>query len=245
MSAVVKIKCGSVFGSGFVRIINGKKYAVTAAHVIINAIDLGESTCSVIFPWKRTGYNFYEEAHYRIGTILDTEITKENYKEKGFDMALLEILPIREEDERVFPNGQPNISEPFCSETNYEEPIILWGYASHVGTAATPGGILSRFPGIIRAYALTSGTNQSPDAGAVDGYSYLPNLNNVSPAGPHSHVVISSENNFSGASGGLVFNILRRCIVGINIATGVEAREVLGLIVNLNFDAIRTFLETR
>ena len=238
MAAVVRIGCKDSFGSGISLKVSGKHYAVTAAHVIINTIDAGRDTCNIIFPRKSRDFDFYEEAHYRVGKILNPDQITTNYKTMGLDFAVLEIQPLEDaaEDKRVFPDGYPFVDYPACSLTNINDNIILWGYAAHVGTQFSPGGILSRFVGKLIQYADAEGVSKQSSAGFSDGYAYLPKVSDsTNETIEHTHSVIVSDNNFSGASGGLVFDSSKNCIIGLNIATFTKDNKVYGLILNLGF----------
>jgi len=237
-SAVVKVRCGNAFGSGFIRELNGKKYAITAAHVIIDQIDQQLATCDVIFPYKKPGYDFFEERYYRTGIIQATSTTKTNYTEKGLDIAALEVLSgAPAEDASFFPNGYPTISYPACTQTKPGDSIILFGYSVNAGTAATPGGIISRYTGSILQYGDVTSVTKKADAATASGWDYLPNLDyTLDTSLAHSHTVVATSNNFFGASGGLVFNTARNCIIGNNIALAQSSTQTLGIVINLNFN---------
>lgn len=245
--AVVRLRCGRSFGSGFViKSPQEKKYVLTAAHVVIDQIDSDQSNCDIIFPTKDSNFGYYREAHYRKGKILLPEETEKNYKEKGHDIAALAISPLEDpsEDARVFPGGYPSLAFPFCPTDTLKDKIILWGYSVNVGTSATAGGIISRFDGELIQYGDIVGIERKPSQSFISGYEYLPLLEyNLDESREHPAAVIVSKNNFSGASGGLVLDINKLCIAGVNVATVVEGDAVLGLITNPNFSSIQTWLE--
>lgn len=235
--AVVRIRCGKSYGSGFIREINGKKYAFTAAHVVIDKITAKDYSCNVIFPRKNPTHGFYEEAHYRAGKILVPAETETNFKVNGLDFALLEVLPLedRAEDQRIFPNGYPAVNYPFCPANTLNDKIILWGYTANVSsTGVTFGNVLSRFYGQIINYANASGVEEN----------FLPKLDYVKDISVlHSYTLIISENNFAGASGGLVFDVAKRCVIGNNIATSFDQNMVFGLIANPEYAPLKKFIE--
>lgn len=247
LPAVVRLRCGRSFGSGFVvKSPQNKSYVLTAAHVVIDQIDSDQSNCDIIFPMKDHNFGYYREAHYRKGKILLPEETEKNYKEKGQDIAALAILPLEDssEDARVFPGGYPTLAFPFCPTDTLKDKIILWGYSVNVGTSATAGGLISRFDGELIQYGDIVGIERKQSSSFISGYEYLPLLEyNLDESREHSFAVIVSKNNFSGASGGLVLDINKSCIAGVNIATAVGGDAVLGLIINPNFSSIQSWLE--
>lgn len=242
--AVVRIRCGSTFGSGYVLDFNGKKYAFTAAHVVINKIEAGIYNCDVIFPRKDENGN-YKETYYLTGKILLPEIVVKNYKENGIDLAVLEIIPLenKTEEATIFPNGYPLINYPFCPSDTRGNQIILLGYSANLGTAITPGAFQSRFVGLVIQYADVTGVIKKPSKEFSSGFVYLPDFTDaIDESIQHHLTVILSDNNFSGASGGLVFDLYKGCIIGTNIATLVKDNKVFGFITNPNFGTIKDFI---
>lgn len=247
MAATVRIRCGKTFGSGFVLKKNEKWYALTAAHVIIDKIEARDFECDVIFPYYNPNFEYYQEAHYRVGKILSPTETEKNYKEKGFDLAVLEVLPLenKSEDARVFPAGYPFINYPLCSATNLTDKIVLWGYATNIGTTASPGSILSQFEGEIVQYGDIKGVLKERSNKFAGGYEYLADLNYTADSSiQHPAVLIMSNNNFSGASGGLVFDISKNCVIGVNVAVSIQDNQVFGLVINPSFAPIKDWFET-
>ena len=240
-SAVVRVRCGSTFGSGFV-IKRGEKYYVfTAAHVVIDRVEANVEYCDAIFPYKDANGN-YREAHYRIAKILDPKGVEKNFKEIGHDIAVLEIIPIPSEDAERFPNGYPVIEYGFCPSDTLGDNIYLFGYAANLGTAQTPGAFLSKFIGNIIQYGDVSGTNQKSSSEFTSGFVYTPKIeSSLDMARQHPVVIILSDNNFSGASGGLVFDSDKQCVAGVNFATLVKDNKVYGFSVNPNFEPIKTW----
>ena len=212
----------------------------------IDRIESGNFTCDVIFPQKDENGN-YRETHYRVGKILAPDETAANYKEKGIDLAVLEIqfLENKAEDAERFPLGYPFVDYPFCPADNLGDEIILLGYSANLGTAITPGAFLSRFAGNIVQYADVSGVLKKSSSEFAGGFVYLPKLENSLDTGVQHHLaVILSNNNFSGASGGLVVDIAKNCVVGVNIATLVESNNVFGFVTNPNFSLIKNWLDS-
>lgn len=243
--AVVRIRCGSTFGSGFVMDSNGKKYVITAAHIVIDYLEAKNYNCDAIFPRKDDNGN-YKETYYRVGKIILTEETEKNYKEKGIDLAVLQILPLDNpsEDLTIFPNGYPFVNYDLCPPGTRSDQIILLGYSANLGTAATPGAFQSRFAGTVVQYADVNGVIKEPDRGFASGYVYVPDFTDSTDQNVQHHLsVILSENNFSGASGGLVFNLDKKCVIGANIATIVQDNKIFGFITNPNFGPIKDFIE--
>ena len=240
-SAVVRVRCGSTFGSGFV-IKRGEKYYVfTAAHVVIDRVEANVEYCDAIFPYKDANGN-YREAHYRSAKILDPEGVEKNFKEIGHDIAVLEIIPIPSEDAERFPNGYPVIGYDFCPSDTLGDNIYLFGYAANLGTAQTPGAFLSKFIGNIIQYGDVSGTNQKSSSEFISGFVYTPKIeSSLDMARQHPVVIIVSDNNFFGASGGLVFDFDKQCVAGVNFANLVKDNEVYGFSVNLNFEPIKAW----
>lgn len=242
-AAVVRIRCGNVYGSGFT--ITSGGLILTAAHVLIEAIDAGVSECDVIFPRKHPDFGFYSETYYRRGMILGTSTTAAFYKEKGFDVALLRATPLA--DEPVFSGGFPYVNYPFCGPETLGDEILLFGYAANVGTSASSlGSVLSRFEGTVLEYEDVNGTKQVPSKNFSGGSDYLPIFTfSVDESRHHPIVLIASNNNFSGASGGLVFDTAKRCIIGINSAVGTASGDprVFGLIYNFEFPEIKNWIK--
>jgi len=244
-SAVVRVRCGSVFGSGLVISRGEKHYVLTAAHVIIDRLESKLYSCDVIFPRKDENGN-YREAHYRQGKILAPVETEKNYKENGVDIAILEVLPLdnRLEDMTVFPAGYPFVDYDFCSPNTLGDAIILFGFAANVGTAVTPGAFMSRFEGRVVQYADVVGVIKEPSQQFAGGFSYLPKLQLTTDSSlQHNLTVIISSNNFSGASGGLVLDVDKKCVIGVNIATLVKDSDVFGFVTNLNFDYVKEWMK--
>ncbi|GEM_PF-3609684 len=242
--AVVRIRCGSTFGSGYVLDFNGKKYALTAAHVVINRVESKIYNCDVIFPRKDENGN-YKETYYLSSKILLPETTEKNYKENGIDLAVLEIIPLenRAEESAIFPNGYPFINYPFCPPDTRGNRIILLGYSANLGTAITPGAFQSKFVGSVIQYADVIGSIKKPSKEFASGFVYVPNFTDTIDESVQRHLtVILSDNNFSGASGGLVFNLDKNCIAGTNIATLVKDNKVFGFVTNPNFGTIKEFI---
>ena len=222
MSAVVRIRCGKSYGSGFSLERNGKRYVLTAAHVVIDQMEFFKKyQCDVIYPQKDANGN-YQEAHYRIGTILLPDETILNYEEKGIDLAILEVIPLadKNEDLQKFPNGYPYLNYLFCPAGTLGDSINLWGFSANLGTAITPGAFMSKFQGEIVQYEDVVGVTKKASPEFLNGFVYLPKFEHSLDQNILHHLtVILSTNNFSGASGGLVFNTSKACIVGVNIAT--------------------------
>lgn len=233
MKAVVRIRCGNIFGSGFS--VNPKGLVLSVAHVVIDAIEKGAETCDIIFPAKHPSFGFFSEAHYRKGVILSPQETKKLYKEQALDVAILQtsFLP----DDPVFPKAFPYINYPFCGPKTLEDKILLFGYAANLGTSPiSHGSILSRFEGEILQYEDIIGVK--PD--------YFPESKaSADESIQHPITIIFSNNNFSGASGGLVFNISKNCIVGANSAVGTISGDpkVYGFIFNFNFPEVKAWIE--
>lgn len=246
MSAVVRVRCGKSYGSGFVIEKNEVRYALTAAHVAIDQIEVFKNyQCDVIFPRKDENGN-YKEAHYRIGKILLPEETAQNYKEKGIDLAILEIQSLADqaEDTARFPGGYPYISQQFCPTNTLGDSVNLWGYAANLGTAITPGAFLSKFQGEIVQYEDVVGVIRKPSLEFFNGIVYLPKIEHSLDQGVFHHLtVIVSDNNFSGASGGLVLDTVKGCIAGVNIATLVQDYQVFGFVTNSQFEPIKDFID--
>lgn len=246
MEAVVRINCGRTYGSGFVIARNGIRYALTAAHVAIDQILIFKNyVCNVIFPRKDDNGN-YREAHYRVGKILLPEETAKNYQEKGIDLAILEIQPLADQSEDLarFPNGYPYIGYSFCPADTLGDSINLWGYSANLGTTITPGAFLSKFQGQIVQYENVTGVIKKPSLEFLNGSVYLPKLEHSLDQGIYHHLsVILSNNNFSGASGGLVFDTAKACLVGVNIATLVQDNQVFGFVTQPQFGSIKDFTD--
>lgn len=246
MEAVVRIRCGSTFGSGFILKNGEKRFALTAAHVVIDRIQAKNFNCDVIFPKKDDNGNF-RETYYRIGKILSPEEVKKQYMEEGIDFAVLEVLPLEDksEDAERFPNGYPFVDFGFCPSGVTGDSIILWGYSANLGTSITPGAFLSRFTGEIVQYADVNGVIQKPSSEFAGGFVYLPDFtSSLDSTVQHHLIVIVSNNNFSGASGGLAFNTSKNCIVGTNIATLVKNNLIFGFVTNPNFPIINNWLKS-
>lgn len=244
MKAIVRVGCGSTFGSGFVIKSGETRYAVTAAHVVIDRIEAKNFFCNVIFPRKDENGNFVE-AHYRAGRIISPDTTETNYKEKGVDLAILKILPLENKTEDLdrFPTGFPYINYPFCPSDTLGDDIILWGYSANLGTTFSPGGVLSKFLGHLIQYADVIGITKKSSSEFSGGFVYLPKMeSSLDLASQHQINIILSNNNFSGASGGLVFNASKACVIGINIATLVQSNQVFGFVTNPNFAPIKEWL---
>ncbi len=242
MYAVVRIRCGGTYGSGAVIRVDDKRYALTAAHVVVDRIAAGKSTCDVIFP-RKDDFGVFKEAYYRPGKILSPEQTKSQYQNQAYDIAVLEILPI-EEDATVFPNGQPFVNYAFCPANTLQDDTLLIGYPINAGTTATPGGVISKFPGIVAQYSDIDGVEARAEAQFSGGFAYYPILKNTKDTTLYHPITVSvSTNNFLGASGGLVFDLSKRCIIGVNTATGVVNNMVYGISTNPAFPPILNFIE--
>lgn len=244
--AVARIRCGFTFGSGFIIKRDGKYYAITVAHVVINQIESKNYTCDVILPRKDENGNF-KETYYRKGTILSPAEIEKNYKEQAIDLAVLKVLPLedRQEDLRIFPTGYPYVNYSFCPADTLGDNIILLGYAANLGTTITPGAFLSKFTGEIVQYSDVTGVKARPSTDFISGLVYLPVQEpsfdtNIS----HQITIFVSDNNFSGASGGLVFNTSKNCIAGVNFGTLLQNGNVFGFSTNPNFEKINNWLET-
>jgi len=246
IQAVVRMRCGTSYGSGFSLERMGKRYVLTAAHVVIDQIDFFKKyQCDVIYPQKDKNGN-YQEAHYRIGNILLPDETLSNYKEKGIDLAVLEVLPLadKNEDLQKFPDGYPYLKHSFCPADTLGDSINLWGFSANLGTAITPGAFMSKFQGEIVQYEDVIGVTKKASSEFLNGFVYLPKFEHSLDQGVFHHLtVILSNNNFSGASGGLVFDISKPCIVGVNIATLVQDNKVFGFVTNPEFGAIKEFVD--
>lgn len=246
MSAVVRVRCGKSYGSGFSLTRNDKRYILTAAHVVIDQVDFFKQyQCDVIFPRKDANGN-YQEAHYRTGKILFPDETLLNYKEKGIDLAVLEVVPLadKNEDLQKFPNGYPYLSHSFCPTDTLGDSINLWGFSANLGTTITPGAFMSKFQGDIVQYEDVIGVTKKTEPEFLNGFVYLPKFEHSLDQNLYHHlIVILSNNNFSGASGGLVFNTSKACIVGVNIATLVQDNKVFGFVTNPEFGPIKEFVD--
>ncbi|TSC89244.1 MAG: hypothetical protein G01um10143_625 [Parcubacteria group bacterium Gr01-1014_3] len=243
MYAVVRIRCGGTYGSGAVIRVEDKRYALTAAHVVVDRIAAKKETCDIIFP-RKDDFGVFKEAYYRPGKILAPEQTQSQYKNNAHDIAVLEILPI-EEDARVFPDGQPFVNYAFCPANTLQDDTLLIGYPINAGTTATPGGVISKFPGVVAQYSDIDGVEARAEAQFSGGFAYYPILKNTKDTTSYHPITISvSTNNFSGASGGLVFNISKQCVLGINTATGSVNNVIYGISMNPAFQPIVDFLET-
>lgn len=242
-AAVVRIRCGNVYGSGFA--ITSGGLVLTAAHVLIEAIDAGVSECDVIFPRKHPDFGFYSETYYRKGAILSASTTTIFYKEKGLDVALLKTESLA--DEPIFPGGFPFVDYLFCGPETLGNEVLLFGYAANVGTGvSSPGSVLSRFDGAVLEYEDVNGVKKVPSKIFDAGFDYLPDFTfSVDESRHHPIVLIVSNNNFSGASGGLVFNTAKRCIVGVNSAVGTASGDprIFGLIYNIAFPEVNDWLK--
>ncbi len=239
--AVPRIRCGSLYGSGMIIKIDDKRYALTAAHLVANRIAAGQTTCDIIFP-RKDDFGVFKEAFYRTGKILLPEQTKTQYQTKAYDIAILEVLPLPSEDPTVFPDGQPFINHTFCPANTLYDNTLLVGYPVNAGTTATPGGVISKFPGIVAQFSDIDGVEARSESG---GFTYYPILkNNKDVSGFHPITITASVNNFAGASGGLVFDMDKRCVLGINTATGVVDNTVYGVSINPAFKPIVDFLES-
>jgi len=244
-SAVARIRCGFTFGSGFVVKRGEKYYAITVAHVVINQIESKIFNCDVIFPRKDENGNF-KETYYRKGIILSPAEVEKNYKEKAIDLAVLEIVPLenRQEDFQIFPQGYPLVNYPFCPSDNLGDNIMLLGYAANLGTTITPGAFLSKFDGEVVQYSDVKGAKSMPSTDFLSGFVYLPDQEPSFDTNTQHHIVIIvSNNNFSGASGGLVFDTSKNCIVGANFGTLLQNGNVFGFATNPNFGIINDWLE--
>lgn len=243
MRAVVRIQCGNIYGSGI--IVNSEGLVLTVAHVIISAIEAGASECDVIFPKKHPEFNFYSETYYRKGVIIASTTTATLYKEKSLDVAALRIRPLP--DDPVFPDGYPFVNMPFCGTDILDDEILLFGYAANVGTSAdSPGSVLSRFSGGVLQFADITGVRKEPSSISKNGNDFFPNLAySLDENMPHPIVIIFSNNNFSGASGGLAFNASKQCIVGTNSAVGTSTGDprIFGVIYNFEFPDIKSWRE--
>lgn len=244
MRAVVRIRCGRVYGSGFV--ITPSGLVLTAAHIIMGAIGSKIPTCDIIFPRKHTNFGYYSEAHYRVGTILDAGRVERFYKEQGMDVAAFQTAFL--DSDPVFQRAFPYIKYPLCGSDTLQDKVLLFGYAANIGTSPTSlGSVLSRFEGSVIQYGDIIGISKEPSQIYKGGHDYFPEYSYSLNAGVlHPTAVIASTNNFSGASGGLVFDSSQNCIVGVNsvVATVTGDPRIFGLIVNPNFSAIKSWLDT-
>lgn len=244
MRAVVRIRCGNIYGSGIV--VSPDGLVLTVAHVVIAAIETSVSGCDVIFPRKHREFDFYSETYYRKGIILASTTTATLYKEKGLDVAALRIMPLT--DDSVFPDGYPFVNMPFCGPDILDDEVLLFGYAANVGASAdSPGSILSRFSGEILQFADITGVRKEPSSISKNSNDFFPNLAySLDENMPHPIVIIFSNNNFSGASGGLAFNASKQCIIGTNSAVGTSTGDprIFGVIYNFEFPEIKSWRET-
>jgi len=244
--AIPRIICGNSAGSSaVVRSATTSTLLITATHVVINKIADGEMECDVHFPVLDFNSGFYVQTHKRRVEILYPEDTEKNFKENAVDIAVLKL--IHEENEEVFTEGYPFIDYPLCPSDTLGDDITLYGYAGNIGiSAASPGSVLSRFAGYITQYGDIIGVSKLPDGSFRDGSAYLPKLSfSVDMGVLHEINIIFSENNFSGASGGVVFNSSKNCIVGLNSATGRKDSDIFGLIVNPAAPNIASWLADR
>ncbi len=243
MYAVVRVRCGGTYGSGAVIRVKDKRYVLTAAHVVIDRIAAKKQTCDIIFP-RKDGFGVFKEAFYRPGKILATEQTKSQYQNNAYDIAILEVLPI-EEDAQVFPDGQPFVNYAFCPANTLQDDTLLIGYPINAGTTATPGGVISKFPGVVAQYSDIDGVEARAETQFSGGFAYYPILKNTKDTSNFHPITVNvSTNNFSGASGGLVFNISKQCVLGINTATGAVNNVIYGISMNPAFHPIVNFIET-
>ena len=244
MRAVVRIHCGNIYGSGFV--VNPNGLVLTAAHVLMKAIEDVAVNCDVIFPRKHSDFGFYSEAHYRVGTILTPQLVEKFYKEQGFDAAALKTAFL--ENDPVFGGEFPYIKYPFCGPETLGDKILLFGYAANIGTSPTSlGSVLSRFEGAVLQYADIISIRKEPSKIYEGDYDYFPDFSHTLDENVyHPAVVIYSSNNFSGASGGLVFDTSQNCIIGINsaVATAEGDPRIFGFAANPNFSAVKVWLDS-
>ncbi|MDO8560652.1 MAG: serine protease [bacterium] len=244
MRAAVRIRCGRVYGSGFVVTPDG--LVLTAAHVLMGAIESNTATCDVIFPRKHPEFGYYHETYYRTGTILDPQQIKKFYTEQGFDVAVLKASLL--ENDPVFQNELPYVKYPFCGADTLDDKILLFGYAANIGTSpGFLGSILSRFGGAVLQYGDVTGVRKEISQIYSGGYDYFPDFAYTLDATlSHSTVIIYSNNNFAGASGGLVFDTSKNCIIGANSAIGtiVGDPRVFGFISNFEIGAVSAWRKT-
>src|SRR3989344_875135 len=245
MQAVVRVRCGKSYGSGFSILRNEKRYVLTAAHVVIDQVEVFKKyQCDVIYPRKDENGN-YQEAHYRVGKILLPDETISNYQEKGIDLAVLEVIPLadKKEDLQKFTNSYPYLNYSFCPTITLGDSMNLWGFSANLGTTINPGAFMSKFQGEIVQYEDVIGVTKKVSLEFLNGFVYLPKFDHSLDQGVFHHLtVILSNNNFSGASGGLVFDTNKACIVGVNIATLVQDNKVFGFVTNPEFGPIKEFM---
>ncbi len=242
--AVVRIRCGRLFGSGFA--INKDGLALTAAHVLIEAIESGVTNCDVIFPRKSQDFGFFSEAHYRTGIILTPKEVEKMYKEKAIDVAAIKAS--RLENDPVFPEEFPFINHPFCGPQTLGDKILLYGYAANASVSInSPGSLLSRFEGRVIQYGDIRGVKKEPSTIFKSGFDYVPDLSyTLDESADRAVAVIVSTNNFSGASGGLVFNTSKNCILGENSAVGTAPGDpnIYGFIFSFRFPEVKSWLDS-
>ncbi len=243
MYAVVRVRCGGTYGSGAVIRVEDKRYVLTAAHVVIDRIAAKKETCDIIFP-RKDDFGVFKEAYYRPGKILAPEQTQSQYKNNAYDIAILEVLPIGE-DAQVFPAGQPFVNYAFCPANTLQDDTLLIGYPINAGTTATPGGVISKFPGVVAQYSDIDGVEARAEPQFSGGFAYYPILKNTKDTSSFHPITVNvSTNNFSGASGGLVFDVSKQCFLGINTATGAINNVIYGISMNPAFQPIVDFIET-
>lgn len=244
--ALPRIICANLSGTAIsVRAATSSPLLFTAAHVVRNAILDNTLECEVHFPELDANSGFYVQTHKRSAEVLFPTETEKRYREEGIDLAVLRMLP--EENEPVFSKGYPRIEYPLCATGTLGDETVLYGYSANIGTsAASIGTVLARFSGFITQYADIAGVYLLPDGAFRDGNAYLPELSfSLDERRAHPLSIVFSENNFSGASGGAVFNFSKNCLVGVNTATGRKDNNVFGLVVNPAAPEIKNWLLER
>ena len=234
-SAVVKIQCpdeegvGFYAGSGFA--LEGGRI-VTAAHVVK---DSRSKECDVIFPEKNT------PRYYLKGTIQDIFETKRRHDEDGIDIAFISLPQIDAYPEaRALWKSYPSVPYQVCGNPAMRGDALLHiGYPSNYKDQ----NYLSELQGQAVKYASIEGVKEQLSEDQT--YTFrAPVLKFTDDETGFYPYMTSRVPSFYGDSGGLVFNVAKQCILGVNRGgtVGKGAGENYSLFTVMGWESVKKLI---